>query len=307
MDRFVAMSAFVAVVEQGSFARAAERLQISTSSLSRVVADLESHLGARLLNRTTRRLSLTDAGQAYYERCVQLLADVAEAEALAAQSVAAPRGRIRFTCSVAIGVQRIAPACASFVARYPDVRFEAVVADRIVDLVEEGLDLAIRVGTVGSDRLVARKLGEMRTVMCASPGYLAARGVPRTLDDLARHALLTYAYSPTPNQWRLEGRDGGEHLIRAAGPLHSNSGDINVAAAAAGLGIVLEPDFMVGPLLADGRLVAVLPEYRGPRGDIWAVYPSRRHLSAKVRLFVEHVHGYFTAGAASAASAVTPR
>ncbi len=151
MDRLSAMSAFVAVVEQGSFARAAERLAISTSSLSRLVADLEGHLGVRLLNRTTRRLSLTDAGQAYYERCVQLLADLSEAEAIAGQSAAAPRGRIKLTCSVAIGVQRLAPAMASFVARYPDVRFEAVVLDRIVDLVEEGIDLAIRVG-VGRQR-----------------------------------------------------------------------------------------------------------------------------------------------------------
>ena len=293
MDRFSGMSAFVAVVEQGSFARAAERLAISTSSLSRLVAELETHLGVRLLNRTTRRLSLTDAGQAYYERCVQLLADLGEAEAVAGQSAAAPRGRIRLTCSVAVGVQRLAPAMASFVARFPEVHFEAVVVDRIVDLVEEGIDLAIRVGIVGSDRLVARRIGAMQTILCAAPAYLQAHGTPGTLAELERHVLLTYAYSPTPSQWRFTDRDGREHAIKAAGALHSNSGDINVAAAAAGLGIVMEPDFMVGPLLADGRLVALLPEFRGPRGDIWAVYPSRRHLSAKVRLFVDHVARHF--------------
>jgi DNA-binding transcriptional LysR family regulator len=297
MDRFSAMSAFVAVVEQGSFARAAARLAISTSSLSRLVAELEAHLGVRLLNRTTRRLSLTEAGQAYYERCVQLLADLGEAEAVAGQSAAAPRGRIKLTCSVAIGVQRLAPAMASFVARYPEVHFEAVVADRIVDLVEEGIDLAIRVGVVGSDRLVARRIGAMQTILCAAPAYLQAHGTPGSLAELESHVLLTYAYSPTPNQWRFTDRDGREHAIKAAGTLHSNSGDINVAAAAAGLGIVMEPDFMVGPLLADGRLVALLPGFAGPRGDIWAVYPSRRHLSAKVRLFVDHVARHF-AGAA---------
>jgi DNA-binding transcriptional LysR family regulator len=299
MDRLSGMSAFVAVVEQGSFARAAQRLDISTSSLSRLVAELEGHLGARLLNRTTRRLSLTDAGQAYYERCVQLLADLAEAEALAGQSAAAPRGRIKLTCSVAVGVQRLAPAMASFVARYPEVRFEAVVVDRIVDLVEEGVDLAIRVGTVGSDRLVARRIGTMQTIPCASPAYLEAHGTPRTPADLEQHALLTYAYSPNPSQWRLTDRDGREHLVKASGALHSNSGDINVAATLAGLGISMEPDFMVGPLLADGRLVALLPDYRGPRGDIWAVYPSRRHLSAKVRLFVDHVARHFADAAAT--------
>jgi len=304
MDRFSAMSAFVAVVEQGSFARAAERLAVSTSSLSRLVADLESHLGARLLNRTTRRLSLTDAGQAYYERCVQLLADLAEAEALAGQSAAAPRGRIKLTCSVAIGLQRLAPAFASFVARYPEVHFEAVVVDRMVDLVEEGIDLAIRVGSVGSDRLVARRLGQMRLIVCAAPSYLAAHGTPETPAELARHALITYAYSPAPNQWRLTDRSGAVHLVKAAGGLHSNSGDINVASAAAGLGIVMEPDFIVGPLLADGRLVALLPEYQGPRGDIWAVYPSRRHLSAKVRLFVEHLARHFAAAGPAPAGPV---
>jgi DNA-binding transcriptional LysR family regulator len=302
MDRFSAMSAFVAVVEQGSFARAAERLDVSTSSLSRLVADLESHLGARLLNRTTRRLSLTDAGQAYYERCVQLLADLSEAEAIAGQSAAAPRGRIKLTCSVAIGLQRLAPAFASFVARYPEVHFEAVVVDRMVDLVEEGVDLAIRVGAVGSDRLVARRLGQMQLIVCAAPTYLAAHGTPQLPADLERHSLITYAYSPAPNQWRLTDGAGAVHLVKAAGALHSNSGDINVASAAAGLGIVMEPDFIVGPLLADGRLVALLPDYRGPRGDIWAVYPSRRHLSAKVRLFVEHVARHFAAAAPAPAA-----
>ncbi len=289
MDRFASMRAYAAVVEAGSFVRAAERLGISTSTLSRLIAELEQHLAARLLNRTTRRLSLTEGGQAFYERVVQVLADLDEAEAVASSSAAAPRGTLRLTCSHAMGVQRIAPAIASFVARYPDVRFEVAVLDRIVDLVDEGYDLAIRVGQVGSDRLVARKLGTMRLLVCASPAYIEARGLPRAPADLADHAVLTYAYSANPRLLRLVDRQGREHEVRVSGPLHGNSGDLSIAAAVAGLGIVFEPDFMLQRALDAGALVRVLPEYSSVPGEIWAVYPSRRHLSAKVRLFVDHL------------------
>src|SRR5512134_4010939 len=185
MDRFSSMEAFVRVVEAGSFVGAAERLGLSTSSLSRLVAELEQHLGARLLNRTTRRLSLTESGQSYYERCVTLLADLAEAEAVAGQSAAQARGTVRLTCSYSMAEQRVAPAIASFVRAHSAVRFELVVSDRIVDLVEEGFDLAIRVGAVGSDRLVARRLGSMALVLCAAPSYLERHPAPQVPQDLA--------------------------------------------------------------------------------------------------------------------------
>jgi DNA-binding transcriptional LysR family regulator len=297
MDRLASLSAYVAVVEAGSFVGAADRLDSSTSTLSRQIAELERHLGARLLNRTTRKLSLTESGQAFYERAVQLLADLEEAEALVSSAAAAPRGTLRLTCSHAMGVQRIGPAIASFVSRYPEVRFELSVSDRIVDLVEEGFDLAIRIGQVGSDQLVARRLGTMRLLPCAAPAYLRARGTPRTPADLADHAVLTYAYSPAPRLWRLIGPDGNTTEVRVAGPLHSNSGDVSIAAATAGLGIVFEPDFMVAPALEAGLLVRVLPRYESEPGEIWALYPSRRHLSAKVRLFVDHLAQAFAAPA----------
>ncbi|MCX7902053.1 MAG: LysR family transcriptional regulator [Burkholderiaceae bacterium] len=293
MDRFNALQAFVAVVESGSFARAAQRLGTSTSTLSRLIAALERHLGARLLQRTTRKLSLTEAGQAFYERAAQLLSDLQEAEALAASAAAAPRGTLRLTCSHAMAVQRIGPAIATFVARYPEMRFEVSVSDRIVDLVEEGYDLAIRIGHIGSDQLVARRLGIARLLLCAAPAYLQARGVPRAPQDLAAHAALTYAYSPNPRLWRLLDAQGCAHEVRVAGPLHANSGELAVAAAIGGLGIVLQPDFLVDGALRAGALVRVLPDYQGVPADIWAVYPSRRHLSVKVRLFVEHVATYF--------------
>jgi DNA-binding transcriptional LysR family regulator len=295
MDRFAAISAFAAVVEAGSFARAAQRRGLSTSSLSRLVADLEGHLGTRLLNRTTRRLSLTESGQAFYERAVQLIADLDEAESVAARTAAAPRGTIRLTCSYAMGVQRLAPAIARFVAVYPQVRFDVSVSDRLVDLVEEGFDLAIRIGRVGAESLVARRLGDMRLVLAAAPDYLARHGAPQSIDELARHPLLTYAYATAPLVWRLIDAQGGEHAVavRSGGPLHANSGDVLTAAAVAGLGIVCEPDFIVEPDLAAGRLVRLLPEVRGAQSEIWAVYPSRRHLSVKVRLFVDHLVDVF--------------
>src|SRR5581483_3455855 len=266
MDKLAAMNAFAAIVEAGSFVAAADRLSSSTSTLSRLIAELEQHLGARLLNRTTRKLSLTESGQAFYERVAQLLAELDEAEAAVSASTAAPRGTLRITCSHAMGVQRLAPAIASFIARFPDVRFEVSVSDRIVDLIEEGFDLAIRVGQIGSDRLVARKLGTMRLLVCAAPAYLEARGTPRAPADLAQHAVLTYAYSPNPRVWRLIDPAGVAHDVRVAGPLHANSGDLTIAAAIAGLGIVYEPDFMVQPALDGGLLVRVLPDYESAPG-----------------------------------------
>lgn len=289
MDRWFAMEAFVRVVESGSFVAAADRLDISTSSLSRLVADLEQHLGARLLNRTTRRLSLTESGQAYYERCVTLLNDLAEAEAVAGQAAVQARGTVRLTCSYNMAEQQVAPAIASFVARHPAVKFEVVVSDRIVDLVEEGFDLAIRVGPVGSDRLVARRLGSMHLVLCAAPSYLERNPAPRAPADLAGHNALTYAYSPTPRVWRLTDAQGVMHEVRVNGNLHANSGDTLRAAAVRGLGVICEPDFLLRSAIERGQLVRLLTEYTAGGGDIWAVYPSRRHLSLKVRLFVDHI------------------
>jgi DNA-binding transcriptional LysR family regulator len=307
VDRFAAMLAFVRVVEAGSFVRAAQRLEWSTSSLSRSIADLEEHLGARLLNRTTRRLSLTESGQAFYERSVQVLNDLEEAESLAGQTVATPRGTIRLTCSYNVATHRLAPAIASFVQRHPQVRFDVTVAERIVDLVDEGFDLAVRIGRLGSDQLVARKLGETTLVVCASPAYIERRGKPTGVDDLAQHDTLTYAYAPSARSWQLSDAAGVLHEVRVGGGLHANSGDLLIAAAVAGLGIVCEPDFMVGPELQAGRLVTLLPGYAGRRADIWAVYPSRRHLSVKVRLFVDHLAALWHAGTAPGGRRATAR
>jgi DNA-binding transcriptional LysR family regulator len=296
MDRLGAIQVFAQVVEYGSFAKAAERLGLSTSATSRHVAELESHLQTRLLNRTTRRVSLTESGRAFYERAVQLLADLEEAEQEAARASVEPRGTIRLTTSVNFGVRHLAPAIAEFMARHAEVRFDVSVSDRVVDLVEEGFDLGVRVGAAGADNLVARKLGETRLVPCASPQYLSAHPAPKTPEDLAAHNCFTYEYVTPRNVWRFRDASGAERTVRVAGTLHSNNGDLLGEVAARGAGIIFEPAFIVGPDVRAGRLVPLLQEFTPPPVPIYAVYPSRKHLSAKVRRFVEFLVERFAQG-----------
>jgi DNA-binding transcriptional LysR family regulator len=293
MDRLSAMRAFAQVVELGSFAKAADRLGLSTSAASRQVADLEAHLQTRLLNRTTRRVSLTESGRAYYERAIQLLADLDEAEQEASRAAVVPRGTIKLTTSVNFGVRHVAPAIAEFMIGHREVRFDVSLADRIVDLVEEGFDLGIRIGGPGAENLVARKLGETRLVPCASPAYLAAHGSPLVPEDLARHNCFTYEYITPHNLWRFRDPAGVERAVRVEGSLHSNNGDLLAEAAVHGAGIAFEPAFIVGPDLRAGRLVPLLQEFVPPPVPIYAVYPSRKHLSAKVRLFVDFLVARF--------------
>lgn len=295
MDRLDAMQVFAQVVETGSFAKAAERLGLSTSATSRHVAELEAHLQTRLLNRTTRKVSLTESGRAFYERTVQLLADLGEAEQEASRAAVVPRGTIKLTTAVTFGVRHVAPAIADFLASHREVRFDVSLSDRIVDLIEEGFDLGIRIGGPGTQNLVARKLGETRLVPCASPAYLKARGAPRTPDDLARHNCFTYEYVTPHNLWRFRDPSGAERAVRVEGSLHSNNGDLLAEAAAQGAGIVFEPAFIVGPEVRAGRLVPLLQEFVPPPVPIYAVYPSRKHLSAKVRLFVDFLAARFAA------------
>jgi DNA-binding transcriptional LysR family regulator len=296
VDRFQAIRVFAQVVESGSFARAAERLDLSTSAVSRHVADLEAHLQTRLLQRTTRRIGLTETGRTFYERCVQILAELDEAEREAAHEAAEPRGTVRLTTSVNFGMRHVTPAIAAFLARHPRVKFDVSLSDRIVDIVEEGFDLAIRIGGPGAQNLVARKLGETRLVPCASPGYLERHGAPRSPEDLARHNCLTYEYAQR-DTWTFRDPSGREHTVRVSGSLNSNNGDLLAEAAALGAGIVCEPTFIVGAEIRAGRLVPILQEYVAPTLPIFAVYASRRHLSAKVRGFVEFLLERFAGGA----------
>lgn len=295
MDRIDAMTIFTKVVEQGSFAAAATHLALSTSAVSRQVAQLEARLDARLLHRTTRRLALTDNGRAYYERCVQLLADIAEAEELAGARDPTPRGTLRLTAPISFGVSHLAPAIAAFMARYPGVRVDVSLSDRQVDLVEEGLDLAIRVGEVGSQTLVARPIGEARLMIAASPDYLARRGTPTHPDALAQHACLTYAYASEGLNWVFRGPEGERIKVPVRGPAHANNGPLLAELAAQGVGLSSAPDFILQPLIDAGRLVEVLHDWLPPPLTIYAVYPTRRHLSAAVRGFVSHLQDWLVA------------
>ena len=293
MDRFQAITAFSRVIEAGSFARAAERLDISVSAVSRQVADLEAHLGARLLNRTTRRLSLTESGTAFYERCVQLLADLVEAEEAVSASAVVPRGTLRMTSSISFGVGYLAPAIFEFRRQHPQLRFDIELSDRAVDLVDEGIDLAIRIGEIGSQALIGRKIGVAQLMCCAAPDYLERHARPLIPGDLAAHPCLTYAYSSIGNLWRFTDSRGVVHDVRVAGPVHANNGAMLAALAIAGVGVSLDPEFIVADALRVGRLVALLPGFTPPEISIYAAYPSRRHLSAKVRSFVDFLVAHF--------------
>jgi len=293
MDRLQAITAFARVVESGSFARAAERLDVSVSSVSRQVSELEAHLDARLLNRTTRRLSLTESGRAFYERCIQLLADLEEAEEAASAGTARPRGTLRLTCGTTFGVRHLAPAIAAFVVRHPQMRFDVELSDRAVDLVDEGFDAALRIGKIGSQQLIGRKVGETRLVCCASPAYIQRHGVPQKPEDLAAHACLAYEYSPQKNVWPFQDSSGSDRSVPIDGPVHANNGRFLVALAVAGVGITIDPDFIVGPEVRAGRLVPLLQAFEAAPANIYVAYPSRRHLSAKVRAFTDFLTARF--------------
>lgn len=295
MDRLLAIQAFCKVVELGGFARAADRLGVSTSAVSRQVADLEAHLEARLLHRTTRKVSLTEAGQSFYERGVQLLADLDEAESSVRAATIVPRGSLKLTCGVTFGIRYLAPVIAEFAARHPHLLFDLDLSDRAVDLVDEGFDLAVRIGTIGQQGLVSRRIGWTRAVCCASPAYLARVGAaPVAPADLAGLECLTYTHIPVPNTWQFESRDGAIHTVRISPRHRANNGRMLVELALLGLGIVIEPDFIVAPDVRAGRLIQLLPGFELPRAPIAAVYPSRRHLSAKVRAFVDFLARRFS-------------
>jgi DNA-binding transcriptional LysR family regulator len=296
MDRFQAITAFAKVVEMGSFARAAERLDLSVSAVSRQVGQLEAQLDARLLNRTTRRLSLTESGRVFYERCVQLLADLEEAEQSAHAGTARPRGTLRLTCAVTFGERHLAPVIAELAARHPDLKFDIELSDRAVDLVDEGFDAAVRVGAIGSQNLVGRKVGATHPVCCAAPSYLERHGEPKRPEDLERHVCLSYEYAAHRNTWPFRDRQGRDRSVKIGGPVHANSGRFLAALAASGVGIAYEPDFIVGPDVRAGRLVQILGGFEPLPSTIYVVYPSRRHLSAKVRAFAEFLDQRFARG-----------
>jgi DNA-binding transcriptional LysR family regulator len=287
MDMPGAMIVFAQVVDSRSFSAAAVRLGLSKSAVSKQIAKLEDRLGARLLNRTTRTLSPTDAGQDFYERCLRVVREVEEAERAITHLSAEPRGLLRLSAPASFGREYLAPLVPEMLARWPELRIEALFEDRFVDVVAEGFDLVIRITRLQDSSLVARRIASCRRVVCAAPSYLERHGVPRTPAELLQHDCILYSYATDQNEWEFLGPDGRLETVRVDGRLRANNAEVTLAALLAGAGLALSPDFIVGPDIAAGRLVPLLTDYDNPFGAIYAVWPHNRNLAPKVRAVVD--------------------
>ncbi|RZI43959.1 LysR family transcriptional regulator [Herbaspirillum sp. HC18] len=290
MDRLQSMRVFAKVVEQGSFAGAGKALDISNAVITRHVADLEEHLGTRLLNRTTRRLSLTETGHAYLERVLQILQEIDDAEAIASSQSKNPSGTLRLYSQLGFGQTQLAQLLPAYAVAYPDVTLDVTLSDRTVDLVEESFDVGIFIDFQKFDSgMIARQIGVSEALLCASPKYVKQHGTPRTLDDISRHACLNFSYEQVRHHWPIKGPDGDTVNIPVTSKVVSNNGELLRQCALAGMGIVIRPSFSLGDDLAAGRLVRLLPDHELGQLTVVMVYPSRRLLSAKVRTFVDFV------------------
>lgn len=293
MDRFLEMQTFTAVVDAGSFVKAADALAMSKAAVSRYVLDMETRLGVRLLHRTTRRLSLTEEGQIFYLRSKELLAELAEAEDEITSRNAAASGLLRINAPFTFGVLHLAPLWGVFRAQHPKVQLDVTLADRQVDLVEEGFDMAIRIARLENSTLVSKRLASTRMVLCASPQYLRLHGTPTHPSALTQHAVVAYSYWSTKDEWHFEG-PLGPVSVTTKPCMHANNGDTCRAAALAGQGIILQPSFLVGADLAAGTLVELMPEFRSLELGIYAVYPTRKHVSPKVRALLDFLTQHFS-------------
>lgn len=292
MDTLTSMKVFAAVVEAGSFTAASDRIEMSRAMVSKYVASLEARLGTRLLQRTTRKLKLTESGSAYFERCQQIIAAVIEAEEGALKLTTSPRGTLRLTMPLSFGILHMGPMISAYLKQFPEVKVDIQLTDRRVDLIEEGFDLAVRIGSLVESGLIARKLASDSLVVCGSPDYFRQHGVPLTPADLARHNCLIYTYSRAGEEWKMSGPDG-HFAVKVTGSLRANNGDMVKLAALGGVGLMRQPKFLVGEDIRAGRLVEVLTAYRDSDLGIYAVYPSRTYLSAKVRTFVDFMAATF--------------
>ncbi len=292
MDSLNAMEVFVRVVQAGSFSEAARNLNRTPSAVSKQVSRLEDRLGARLINRTTRRLGLTEEGSAFFERAQRILTDVEEAEQAVSHLHGAPRGTLKLNAPVVFGHAHIAPLLPKYLALYPEMRVDLSTNDRYVDLLEEGLDLVIRIGELSDSSLIARKLAVTRRVVVASESYLKARGIPARPGDLSEHNCLVFLYRAVRNVWQFDGPEGAES-VEVKGDIETNSIEVILELLLAGHGIALMPTWLVGEYLQSGRLTQVLHGYAAPDAQIYAVYPPGRHLSPKVRSFVDFLVQHF--------------
>jgi DNA-binding transcriptional LysR family regulator len=292
MDKLEAMNAFVKVVALGSYAEAGRALGITRSAVSKAVMELEQSLGARLLDRTTRRVSATEAGLAYYESCLDVLARVEETEMQVSRLHDEPKGVLKINAPVSFGVLHLGPLIAEFMRSYPDLKIELTLNDRFIDPIEESVDITIRIGILADSSLVARRLAPARRVLVATPDYLKKLGVPEGPDDLIQHRCLNYGHSTTLQRWQLT-RDGQTIGVAINSVLCSNNGDVLRAAALSGQGITKLPTFLIGPDIEAGRLMVVMPEYPPTELGVFALFAPNRYLAAKTRLLIDFLAARF--------------
>lgn len=294
MDKFESIRAFAQVVDSGGFAAAARVMGLSRSAVNKLVMNLEDDLKVQLLHRTTRKVTPTETGLAFYDRCLAILADLAEAEQAASQLQTEPKGRLRINAPMTFGTLHLAPAVADFLTQYPDLQIELALSDRFIDPIEEGFDLTVRIAVPpDSASLIVHRLVTANRVMCASPAYLERHGIPQHPNDLKQQSCLHYGYLSSQNQWRLTGPGGEIYPVTVQGVLCSNNGEVLRDAALKGLGIILVPTFIVGQDLKQGTLQAISADYPPVEIAVYVLYPVNRHLSTKVQLLTEFLSDRF--------------
>ncbi|NVK19592.1 MAG: LysR family transcriptional regulator [Methylocystaceae bacterium] len=292
MNNLTGMMVFAQVVQSGSFSKAADALGMSKSSVSKKVTFLEDRLGVRLLNRTTRKLSLTEVGQVFFERCERIMSEAEEAELAITRLQEEPRGHLKISAPMSFGIEHMGKPLATFMAQYDELTVDVSLNDRFVDIVDEGFDMAIRIGRLADSSLIAKKIGASRHMTVAAPSYLKEKGTPVHPLELEDHQCLTYSLSRNAGYWAY--RDEGQTInVKLPHFVKVNNGDLARDMAVAGAGIVQSPAFIVGSDVAKGDLSLILEGYEPEPINIYAVYPHNRHLSAKVRLFVDFLKGWF--------------
>ncbi|MCB1646853.1 MAG: LysR family transcriptional regulator, partial [Pseudomonadales bacterium] len=291
MSHLQDIAVFVEVIDAGSFTAAAEQLNLSKSVVSKAVTRLEDRLGVRLLNRTTRRLSLTEAGQAFYQRSQSALAELNAAEEEVSHLQISPRGVLRINTPMSFGILHIAPVISEFMARYPDIRVEMNLDDRKVDVIEEGFDVSVRISDLPDSTLIARRLCPCRHAVVAAPAYLERMGVPVHPGELINHNIISYQYQESALNWHFTDDQGNDHSVSVSGSLRMNNSLALHQALLAGAGITRTPTFIVGEDIRAGRLVSLMPGWRSIEPSVFLVYAQRKHLAPKVRAFVDFVAG----------------
>lgn len=293
MDRFEEMTAFAKVIELGGISRAAERLGVAKSVVSRRLRDLEARLGVQLVKRTTRRLHLTDSGRQYYERVVRILTEVEETEQALSQENIELSGTIRLAAPQSFATTHLMPALSPFMAQHPSIRLDVDLSDRTINLMEEGIDLAIRVGRLADSTMVARRLTVVKMQICASPRYLERHGIPQAPADLEQHCALSYSNIPGHKEWQLTDNRGQLYQPVVPARLRANSGDLLLQAAINGMGIINAPDLLFEQALGAGQLTRLLEDYDAGELGMYAVYPAQRYLPQRVRVLLDSLVAWF--------------